>query len=519
MTTRRIAWLLLSLSFLLYGGMNRALYAAPLHQIVPVEGPVIRGELPNQYNAHYLGLESTVRDGMVALTLNYDPQNNPNLKGFVNFFVLDEDGLRRFLAGEDPESLAIAGGSPMQFDRIGNKMSVAFRVSGRGHYTVVVYNNSMLPVSYTLVAEGGILIDNANQTLPATAQEPAATPTTVSPTPAPVVDVAVNNPLGGASGQRLTGVLSNTIGRHYLAAVPSIRDGTILFNFHYDPLDQPALHGNVNFWVLDEAGLNAIIRGDKPRDVNLATGFPAPFSPFPNDLQANFNASGKDPYTVVVYNQTEIPASYDLAIQGGTLYDRYGQTTEAKNAAAAVTTQTVSVLPTTTPIATPVAAPISGATADPSLVLVTDTGETVLVNEAAQSLPFGVPQLVGNFQAAYQYHYLALAPTLRDGTVVLSLAFDPSDSQSLRENLNFWVLTAEGLQQVINGAPPSAYDIATGAYQEFGPYKGKLYAAFNASGRGRYTVIVFSNSDTPARYMLTAAGGLLATENVDVALP
>lgn len=516
MITRRIAWFLLSLSLLLYGGMfagtSLVLYAAPLRQIVPVQGPVLRGELPYQYNAHYLGLESNVRDGMVALTLNYEPQDNPNLKGFVNFFVLDEDGLRRFLAGEDPESLSIAGGSPLQFDRIGNKMSVAFRVSGRGHYTVVVYNNSLLPITYTLVAEGGTLMDNANQTLSTTAPaaEPTATPVPLA-TPVAVANVEGNNPLGSASGQRLTGVLSNTIGRHYLAAVPSIRDGTILFNFHYDPLDQPALHGNVNFWVLDEAGLNAIIRGDKPANVNLATGFPAPFSPFPNDLQANFNASGKDPYTVVVYNQTDIPASYDMAIQGGTLYDRYGQTTEAKNAAAAVITETASLLPSATPIPVP--------TDTPSVVLISDTGSAIPVNNATQALPFGVPQLVGNFQAAYQYHYLALAPTLRDGTVVLSLAFDPSDSKSLRENLNFWVLTEEGLQQVINGAPPTAYDIATGAYQEFGPYKGKLYAAFNASGHGRYTVIVFSNSDTPARYLLTAQGGLLATENVDVALP
>jgi len=514
MTTRRIAWLFLSLSLLLYGGMNRALYAAPLSQIVPVQGPFLQGELPNQYNAHYLGLESNVRDSMVALTLNYDPQNNPNLKGFVNFFVLDEDGLRRFQAGEDPKSLAIAGGSPLQFDRIGNKMSVAFRVSGRGHYTVVVYNNSLVPVTYTLVAEGGTLFDNANQTLSTAAETVPPTPTAIpvaANTPVAVANVEGSNPLGSASGQRLTGVLSSTIGRHYLAAAPSIRDGTILFNFHYDPLDRPELRGNVNFWVLDEAGLNAIIRGDKPANVNLATGFPAPFSPFPNDLQANFNASGKEPYTVVVYNQTEIPANYAMAIEGGTLYDRYGQTNEAKTAASGVTTETVSVLSTATPIPLPTAAP--------AVVLVADTETAAPVNQAIQLLPLGVAQLAGNFQAAYQHHYIALAPTLRDGTVVLSLAFDPSTSKSLRENLNFWVLTEEGLQQVINGAPPSAYDIATGAYQEFGPYKGKLYSTFNASGRGRYTVIVFSNSDTPARYLLTAEGGLLATENVDVALP
>ncbi len=514
MMTRRTAWLFLALSFLLYGGTNRELHAAPLQQIVPIKAPFLEGELPYQYNAHYYGLESTVRDGMVALTLNYEPQDNPNLKGFVNFFVLDEDGLRRFLAGEQPEPLAIAGGSPLQFDRVGNKMSAAFRVSGRGQYTVVVYNNSMLPITYTLVAEGGMLLDNANQSRATTTQTPEATATPV----AAVTESAVSNPLGGAAGQQLTGELSNTIGRHYLEAVPTIRDGTILFNFHYDPLDQPALHGNVNFWVLDKDGLNAIVRGDKPANVNLATGFPAPFSPFPNDLQANFNASGKDPYTVVIYNQTEIPATYDMAIQGGTLYDRYGQTNEAKAAAAALITQTVSVLPTATAVATSVATPVA-AVEEAEVVFVANPSTSQIAATATPVLPFGVAQLAGNFQGAYQHHYIALAPTLRDGTVTLSLAFDPRDSQALRENLNFLVLTEEGLQRVINGAPPSAYEIASGAYQDFGTYKGQLYASFNASGRGRYTVIVFNNSDTPARYQLTAEGGLIATENVDVALP
>lgn len=487
-------------ALLILGTPITPLYAAPISQIITVEGPVLRGELPYQYNAHYLGLSANVRDGVIVLTLAYDPQNNPNLKGFVNFYVLDQDGLRRFQAGADPEPLALAGGAALQFDPIGNKMGAAFRTSGHGAYTVIVYNNSLLPVTYTLTVEGGTLVDTANQTLVSAAHsselELTTTPITVTAKPL--------NPLGSASGQRLTGSLSNTIGRHYLAAVPSIRDGTILFNFHYDPLDQPALHGNVNFWVLDQAGLNAIIRGDKPGSVNLATGFPAPFSPFPNDLQANFNASGKEPYTVVIYNQTSIPASYDLIIDGGMLYDRYGQTDEAKAAAPATTLgdNPVTIQP---------------------LLPTTDAGSTTsLISVGADTLsavPLGVSQLVGTFQRSYQYHYAALWPTTRNGTVVLSLAFDPSDSKALRENLNFWVLTEEGLQQVINGAPPAAYDIATGAYQEFGPYKGKLYAAFTASGYGKYTIIVFTNTDTPARYLLNADGGLMATEDMNVALP
>jgi hypothetical protein len=508
MSMRRIACFLLLLTLLLYTQSNRTLWAAPVRQIVTVQGPVLRGELPYQYNAHYLGLAPVIRDSMVSLTLAYDPQNNPNLQGFVNFFVLDEDGLRRFLAGSDPQSLAIAGGAPLQFDPIGNKMGAAFLASGRGQYTVVVYNNSQLPVQYTLTTAGGILIDNANQTLVTTTAAPldtTQTPPVVTATPAPTA-APVNNPLGSATGQRLRGVLSNTIGRHYLEAVPGVRDGTILFSFRYDPLDQPALYGNVNFWVLDQAGLNAIVRGDKPGDVNLATGFPLPFSPFPNELQANFNASGKDPYTVVIYNQTAIPATYDLAIDGGQLSDRFGQTVEAK--AAASPASTISPL-----------APITTVNDPTALTLVSNRQPIAAAADPTATLPLGVAQLAGNFRGAYQYHYFALQPTLRDGTVVLSLAFEPRDSQALRENLNFWVLTEDGLRRVIAGGPPTAYDIATGAYQDFGPYKGQLYAAFNASGHGNYTVIVFSNTDQPSRYLLSAQGGLLATEDVNVTLP
>ena len=503
MLTRRLVCLFTFLTLLVYSQGVHTLWAAPPRQIVTVQGTTLHGELPYQYNAHYLGLAPVIRDNVVSLTLAYDPQNNPNLQGFVNFFVLDEDGLRRFLAGSDPRAFAIAGGAPLQFDPIGNKMGAAFQASGRGQYTVVVYNNAQLPVQYTLTVEGGILIDSANQTVnPATQSEAAPTATPLpTATPAPL---PANNPLGGAAGQRLTGVLSSTIGRHYLEAVPGVRDGTILFSFRYDPLDQPALYGNVNFWVLDQAGLNAIIRGDKPVDVNLATGFPVPFSPFPNELQANFNASGKEPYTVLVYNQTSLPATYEIVIDGGQLSDRFGQTLEAK--AAASTSSAVAVAPTPT--------------ATPSITLVSNTQPAASVaEEGVAPLPFGVPQLAGNFNRAYQYHYFALQPTVRDGTVVLSLAFEPRDSQLLRENINFWVLTEDGLRRVVAGGPPPAYDIATGAYQDFGPYKGRLYAAFNASGRSAYTVIVFSNADLPARYLLTAEGGLLATEDVNVALP
>lgn len=485
------------------------LSAAPTRQIINIRSPFLEGELPYQYTAHYFGLEVNQRDGMVALTLIHDPQDVPNLRGLINFMVLDEDGLRRFTAGEDPDQLQLAKGSPLNFDPIGNKQSVAFQAAGRGAYTVIVYNNSATAIRYTLVAEGGTLIDNANQSL-TSAQAGVNTLDGIQDELPDEVDQTTPpppNPLGVAAASRLTGALDTTIGRHYLGVAPAVRNGAVLFNFHYDPMDQPALQGNVNFWVLDQEGLNAIIRGEQAEDVNLATGFPAPFSPFPNELQASFNASGRNEYTAVLYNRTTIPATYTMVVEGGTLIDRYGQTFEAKAAALG-----------NSPTPAPTPAPTAEPTAEPTTTAATLLTVSARTNQEKPQ-PFGVEALAGNFTTPYQHHYFALDPTIRNGLVTLRMTFDPQENQTLRENINFLVLTEEGLRAVIAGGRPTDYDIATGAFGRFGIDPNQLWVSFQASGRGKYTVIVYNNSEVTARYLLNAEGGLLSTEDVNVSLP
>ena len=500
-------------------------WAAPLGQINTVRGPVLQGSLPLKFNAHYLGLEPTVRDGMITLTLAYEPQNNPNLRGFVNFLVLTEDGLRRYLAGEDARSLNVATGSPLQFDAVGNKMAASFRDSGRGNYTVIVYNNSDLPVTYALSAEGGALIDDANQTLTALV---ASTEPTPAPTATPEVAAGTADPAtfvlpGSITARRITGALGRRGERHYLNMRPDMRDGLIVFNFSFDPMDVRELLGNINFWILDEDGLRRVIAGGRPQDLNLATGFPVPFSPFPNQLQASFNASGSKPYTVVVYNESDVPATYALGVNGGVVIDQYGQTNEAKVAAAeaaalagtapASTVATTTVLTSTTPAAaaTPEPSTLTLASFSPDEAQPTATG--------APTLTVGVERLAGTLDQPYEHHYLGLVPTIRDGLIVLTLDFDPKDNLALADNLNFWVLDEEGLKEVVLGSRPADVGIAIGSLIRFGADKGKLRAVLNASGHGKYTVVVYNNSAVPATYLLRANGGLLSDETAQTTLP
>lgn len=462
----------------------QGLWAAPSAQIIALREPALTGSLPNQYNAHVLGLESTTRDGIMKVTLAYDPQNNPLVRGYVNFLVLTEDGLRRFQAGEDPDTLSIATGSPVPFDRVGNKMAVTLQDSGRGKYTLIVYNNSAVPVTYYLTVEGGVLLDNANQAKPwlpillVDSGEQGPTPLQKAEDTAEPAKLMA----GSVTERRFTGALVRHADRHYLSVKPDEIDGSLVFYMQYDPLDQPDLVGKVNFWVLDDDGMRRVISGVRPDDINLGTGFPIPYQPSPNKLQANFNASGKNPYTVMLFNNGEIPITYTFAVNGGMLIDQYGQTNEAKAAAAN---------PQPTVAATPTPAPVM----------------------------VGVPQLSGKFTQSYQHHYYGLTANLRDGLVVVTLDFSPRDNQTLRDNLNFMILDEDGMRRVVNGGRPEDYDLAAGSLVNDGDDKGKLRAVFNASAHGQYTVIVYNNSDIPAEYLLSTEAGLLSTEAVSESLP
>ena len=123
----------------------------------------VKGELnPAEY--HYLGLESSLRDGTIVLTLALEPSDDTDLRGAINFLVLTDDGLRRVLAGADPVDLDIAASTPLQFDPLGNKYQATFKSAGRGQYTVVVYKTGGKFGGYTLTARNGVLLDGAGQT-------------------------------------------------------------------------------------------------------------------------------------------------------------------------------------------------------------------------------------------------------------------------------------------------------------------------------------------------------------------
>ncbi|MBX3013982.1 MAG: fasciclin domain-containing protein [Caldilineaceae bacterium] len=136
----------------------------------------LSGELPNQNDQHFLGLQPEGSDVQITLRLTFDPQDNSELARRLNFWVLTESGLQQVVNGTDPSDIAIAAGNRV-FRGQNNERVASFRASGTGNFTVIVYNNSTVPGSYSLNVEGGLLVDDSGQTNEGKAAAPAISAT------------------------------------------------------------------------------------------------------------------------------------------------------------------------------------------------------------------------------------------------------------------------------------------------------------------------------------------------------
>lgn len=554
------AWLaLLCAGIFLLVQPAQSVSAAPPQQEATQRATTVSGTL-NPAGYHYLGLEPVLRDGTVVLTIALEPSDDLDLRGALNFMVLTDDGLRRVLAGADPFALDIAASAPLQFDPIGNKYQAVFNASGRGAYTVIVYNTGGKIGFYNLTALNGVLLDDANQVrVVAAAPEPLVVPsldaaTTPTETMEARISTSEGSPLtvGLANGPvtsaapsvdalRLSGTLNPILNRHFLSIKPAVRDGDVALEMVYEPRGLQT-DGSVNFYILDEDALRRFVYGTDFDDVELAAGVQKPFSPNQNDLVAEFTASGSNEYTIVPFSQSPLTVTYVLQVDGGLLVDRYGQTNEAVAARAefeALSAAAPAAAPATVPVSATVPTVITPTTTAPGLQLtLTDGQEVTLVGtgtgndtqpsalsdatsgaslaipapQAADSEPNSVvrvTQIEGALPTPYAHQYWSLVPAIRDGVVVLTMDYSPRGTQELDGRINFWVVDEDGVRRIISGARPEDVALAAGSPVVYGVDKGKLQAAFQSSGKGQYAVIVYNDSAVPAAYNIVTSGGIL----------
>ena len=183
--------------------------AAPtVGRISVVTGTALSGDLPNQDDQHFLGLQPDGSDVQMTLRLTFDPQDNSELARRLNFWVLTAEGLQQIVNGSaEASDIAIAAGNRV-FRGQNNERVASFRSSGTGAFTVIVYNNATVPGSYNLTVEGGTLIDDAAQTkegkagiLAVTVTGPVTGTTTTAATPVAATTATTTTATTGRAGE------------------------------------------------------------------------------------------------------------------------------------------------------------------------------------------------------------------------------------------------------------------------------------------------------------------------------
>lgn len=365
-------------SFSLSGGATAT--AAPAAQD-ELRAQEVTGTLPGgQFAKIWLGLVPETSGAQITIVSEWDIPN-PSDKG-LNFFILDEQGLRS--VGDDSlSSIALgAGSTDFVLNSPDNALGASFNAVGLADYTVVVANDSNQDANFTLRVTNGFIVDDSGQVTdpnaPATTDDDAADEdatdedatdedatdeadasddaaattdattavTTTVTTPDPVAEAvteavtttetastdAVQESTMVATGPVRTDSLSGSLpeqdDQHFLGLEPNGRDVQVTLRLTFEPQDNSELARRLNFWVLDPTGFNQFLGGSDPSDVAIAAGNRV-FRGQDNERVASFRVAGTGSYTVIVYNNATVPATYALSIENGLLIDDAGQTNEA----------------------------------------------------------------------------------------------------------------------------------------------------------------------------------------------
>ncbi|MBX3000985.1 MAG: fasciclin domain-containing protein [Caldilineaceae bacterium] len=389
MTLRNKLWQTMAL-IMVVAMLVSALPAMPVAaQATPIVSSSVRGELSEQFAKHYLELRVTNPSAQVRITMEVNPQDRQELDSRASFYVFDETGFSRLVnSGDTNNNLAVGALQTVG----GVKQRVAVIANPVGGFTVVPFNDSNVPMDYTLTVENGVFVDGSGEQVtnalaaPQTVAQPvaaeatptpaAATTTTVAATAA-VTPTTVAAPAAATVVQvvsrvvrvaELEGELNERFAKHYFELETEDISRPVVLQMTYNPQDQQAVDNGLNFYVLTEDQFRAWTNTSQP---NTAVG--SMLSGTPKTKQATIQQPLRN-YTVVVGNDSDIAADYTLTVQNAILIDESGQSTTAQ-ALGATGVTTTTVVPgtttavtdtTTTAAATTTAAPAADAITPPT---------------------------------------------------------------------------------------------------------------------------------------------------------
>ena len=123
----------------------------------------VRGELNEQFAKHYLGVEVIDTGQPVTIKMEYDPQSSQQLDDSSGFYVFKQTGYDRYLNAAPPSESVFLTGSLEAMDGIKRKVGEVSVDDVSEIVSLVTYNDTTMPFSYTLTGENILFLDESGE--------------------------------------------------------------------------------------------------------------------------------------------------------------------------------------------------------------------------------------------------------------------------------------------------------------------------------------------------------------------
>ena len=158
-------------------GLQAAADPAPVVTTGAVRSTWVQGELNEQFAKHYLGLEVIDTGRPVTIKMEYEPQDSQQIDDSSGFYVFKQAGFDRYVNAAPPSESAFAASSMDSMGGMKRKVAEIEVNDVSEIVTLVTYNDTTMPFSYTLTGENVLFLDDSGEQVEGdrvVVQQPAA---------------------------------------------------------------------------------------------------------------------------------------------------------------------------------------------------------------------------------------------------------------------------------------------------------------------------------------------------------
>lgn len=294
-----------------------------------VQSSTVSGQLNEQFAKHYLGLRVVDTSQSVTIKLEYQPQNTHLVDENAGFYVFKQSGFDKYINAAPPSESVFVSGSLDTMDGIKRKVAEIGANDASDIVTIVVYNDTTLDFSYTLIGENVEFIDESGEQV--VGGSTPEVPETATPTPAGLQSASAVQAVVTTSAVRSSwaqGNLNEQFDKHYLGLEIIDTGQPATVKMEYDPQDSQPLDDSSGFYVFKQAGFDRYVNAAPPSESVFLTGSLDSMGGVKRKVVEVGVDDVADIVTLVTFNDTTVPLSYTLIGENILFLDDSGEQVE-----------------------------------------------------------------------------------------------------------------------------------------------------------------------------------------------